>query len=125
MNILIIDDSDVALKTMGSTLSRHGHKVICAASPIGVTRTILNDAIDVVVIDVNLPSMRGDALAALFRKQPRLARLGVVLVSGIDAEELERLTRESEADAMCTKKDLQERLNQAVLTAYQARRAAP
>jgi two-component system OmpR family response regulator len=125
MNVLIIDDSDLALKTMASTLTLHGHKVLCASSPIGVTRIILNEAIDVVVVDVNLPSMRGDALAALFRKQPRLAHLGVVLVSGIDAEELSRLTRESEADGMCTKKDIPERLHLTVLSAYHARRSIP
>ncbi len=122
MNILVIDDSEIALGQMKETLTAHGHRVVGSHTPIGVTRLIIKEAIDVVVVDVNLPSLRGDTLAALFRKQPRMQQLGVVLVSGVEASELDRLARESSADAVCTKREVRERLNQAVLRAYKARR---
>lgn len=122
MKILVIDDSEVALVLMQETLGEHGHTVVALPTPIGVTRIILQESIDVVVVDVNLPSLRGDTLAALFRKQPRMQKLGVVLVSGVDEEELRRLGRDSDADAVCTKKDVREKLNFAVMFAYNARR---
>ncbi|MFT3922234.1 MAG: response regulator [Myxococcales bacterium] len=122
MNILIIDDSELSLQAMETTLKAHGHRVVCTSSPIGATRLILNEKIDVVVVDVNLPSMRGDSLAALFRKQPRMQHVGVVLVSGVEPEELKRLTDESKADAMCNKQDVREGLHPAVMTARRARK---
>jgi CheY-like chemotaxis protein len=122
MNVLIIDDSDIARELMRESLHRHGHRVLTMPSPIGATQTILRESIDVVVIDVNLPTINGDQLAKLFRKQNRLDRVGLVLVSGIDLGALEKLARESKADAVVTKDQLQERLHYAVVEAFQARR---
>jgi two-component system OmpR family response regulator len=122
MNVLIIDDSDVARELMADSLHRHGHRVVSMPSPIGVTRTIQREAIDVVVIDVNLPTIHGDRLAMLFRKQNRMDRVGLVLVSAIDASTLERLGKDSEADAVVTKPELHEKLPFAVMHAYNARR---
>ena len=122
MNVLIIDDSDIARELMRESLHRHGHRVLTMPSPIGATQTILRESIDVVIIDVNLPTINGDQLAKLFRKQNRLDRVGLVLVSGMEAEALEKLRKESKADAVVTKPELDERLHPAVVQAYQARR---
>jgi DNA-binding response OmpR family regulator len=122
MNVLIIDDSDIARELMSDTLNRHGHRVVVMPSPIGVTRTILREGIDVVVIDVNLPTINGDRLAMLFRKQSRLDRIGLVLVSGIDPNTLAKLGKDSEADAVVTKPEVPEKLPFAVMHAYNARR---
>jgi DNA-binding response OmpR family regulator len=122
MNVLIIDDSDVAREAMASTLHRHGHRVTALPSPIGVTRTVLRESIDVVVVDVNLPTINGDRLALLFRKQSRLDRVGLVLVSSIEARLLERLGEESAADATVPKSEVSEKLAFAVVQAYNARR---
>jgi CheY-like chemotaxis protein len=122
MNVLIIDDSDIARELMRESLHRYGHRVLTMPSPIGATQTILRESIDVVVIDVNLPTINGDQLAKLFRKQSRLDRVGMVLVSGIDLDALEKLARESQADAVVTKNQLHEGLHEAVVKAQKARR---
>jgi CheY-like chemotaxis protein len=122
MNVLVIDDSELALAMMQERLREYGHHVVALPTPIGVTRIILKEDIHVVVVDVNLPSVRGDTLAKLFRQQPRMKRLGVVLVSGLETSELERLARESDADAVCRKMDIREQLIFAVQSAYNARK---
>ena len=122
MNVLIIDDSEVARELMSHSLHQHGHRVVAMPSPIGVTRTIQRESIDVVVIDVNLPTINGDRLAMLFRKQNRMDRVGLVLVSGLDYQTLEKLGKDSEADAVVTKPEVTDKLPFAVMHAYNARR---
>lgn len=104
--ILVVDDSDLAREHMCNLLEEAGYRVIALSSPIGSTRAILDNDVRAVVIDVFMPGMRGDRLALLFRRNPRLKDLGVVLVSGENAEELVRLSIESGADAVVAKSDL-------------------
>lgn len=104
--ILVVDDSDLARERMTGLLEEAGFRVIALASPIGSTRAILENGVRAVVIDVLMPGMRGDRLALLFRRNPRLKELGVVLVSGESADELLRLSIESGADAVVSKAEL-------------------
>jgi CheY-like chemotaxis protein len=118
--VLVIDDSEIARTTMVEILSRAGLKVIDRPSPIGTTRVVLTYNVGVVVIDLLMPGMRGDRLASLFRGNPRLAKLGVVLVSGETESELKRLSQEAGADAVVSKNNLE----QLVPAVMKARRKA-
>jgi CheY-like chemotaxis protein len=102
-NVLIIDDRDEAREFMSRLLTEAGFEVFEQGSPIGATRVIIRHGIRVVVIDVNMPAMRGDKLAQLFRENPRFQNLGLVLVSGEQEEELQRIGQEVGADAVVTK----------------------
>ncbi len=105
-NVLVIDDDELARAEMSHRLSNAGFNVSNLASPIGATRTIVDQEIDAVVIDVQMPSIRGDRLAALFRGNPRFAKLAVVLVTGGNEAELERLGEVARADAVLSKANL-------------------
>jgi PleD family two-component response regulator len=122
--VLVIDDSDVARAEMMRVLTQAGFRVMGLASPIGATRTILDNAVRVVVIDIMMPGMRGDRLAALFRGNPRLRELGVVLVTGASASELLSLSVESGANAVVSKAHLHE-LVPAVHKALRRRDSVP
>lgn len=119
--VLVIDDSDIARAEMIRVLTEAGLVAIGLASPIGATREILMHRVKAVVIDVLMPSMRGDRLAALFRGNPRFAGLAVILVSGERQVELDRLLTEVGADAVVSKANLSE-LVPAVRRALRARR---
>lgn len=106
--VLVIDDSDVARGEMMRVLQLAGFSVTGLASPIGATRTILELRVQCVVIDILMPGMRGDRLAALFRGNPRMRDLGVVLVSGASTAELLGLSVESGANAVVSKANLQD-----------------
>jgi PleD family two-component response regulator len=106
--VLVIDDSEIARAQMVDVLTEAGMKVVDLPSPIGATRTILEHEVTVVVLDLFMPTMRGDRLAALFRGNPRLKNLGVVLVSGANEAELRRLSNEVDADAIVSKARLGE-----------------
>jgi PleD family two-component response regulator len=106
--VLVIDDSDVARAEMMRVLQLAGFSATGLASPIGATRTILELGVQCVVIDILMPGMRGDRLAALFRGNHRLRDLGVVLVSGASKAELLSLSVESGANAVVSKGNLQD-----------------
>jgi CheY-like chemotaxis protein len=106
--VLVIDDSDIARAMMAEALRERGLSVVELPSPIGATRAILAHNVTVVVVDVMMPSMRGDRLAALFRSNPRFKNLGVVLVSGESEVNLALLLKEVRADAAVSKSKLAE-----------------
>ena len=122
MNILVIDDSEVARSMIEATLADYGHRVIGMGSPIGATRMVVREKIDVVVLDLQMPDVRGDRIAALFRQGARTQKVGVVLISGAAYEELAALGESCGADAVVTKEEMKQVLPHAVTTAYRSRR---
>jgi len=123
MNVLVIDDSDVARGVIESILTECGHRVIGMSSPIGATKTVIREEVDVVVLDLQMPDVRGDRLATLFRQGPRTMKVGVVLISGFAKEDLIALGKACGADAVVTKDEMKLVLPQAVTNAYRARRS--
>lgn len=95
---------------VGDLLRAAGHEVTELASPIGATAKILEKEIRVVVIDVNMPTIRGDKLAMMLRRNPRLSHLGVVLISGLDLDELQNVARAVEANGVVTKEQMRDTL---------------
>jgi len=108
-------------EVMCELLRARGNHVFSAGSPIGVTKLIVQQQIDVVVLDVMMPQMSGDKLAALLRANPKLRQLAIVLVSSCKVEELARLAKEVTADSTVTKAEIYQRLADVTLAAYQHR----
>jgi CheY-like chemotaxis protein len=114
LRVLVVDDDDVARELLASILRGSGHEVLELPSPIGVSRVVQEQRIEVVVIDVFLPGMKGDRLAKLLRNNTRFDHVGVVLVSGDAGINLEQLAVEVGADAVVSKKSAKSTLGRAV-----------
>jgi len=108
--VLVIDDSEVARRAICEIARAAGFEPIELASPIGATREIIRNQVGIVILDVNMPTMRGDKLAVLFRANPRFAHLRIILVSGASAAEMRPLVAEVQADGYVCKADLLEQL---------------
>ena len=117
LRVLVIDDDELAREFLCDILRREGFNVIDWSSTIGVTNKIVREGIRVVVIDVMMPTIRGDRLASLLRKNSALGALGVVLVSSCPREELEQLAKEVGAQAIVGKQDARTQLVAAVMHA--------
>jgi CheY-like chemotaxis protein len=113
--VLVIDDNDVDREAIAECLRAIGLTVHDLPSPIGATRTARELNVGVVVIDQNLPAMDGSRLAALFRGNPRMRSIRLVLVSGNDASMMAEIMRQSQADAFVSKRDIQRDLAETVL----------
>lgn len=104
--VLVIDDSEIAREEATRVLREAGFQVVALPSPIGATQAIVRHHARVVVLDVFMPTIRGDRLLTLFRKNQRLGHLSVILMSGHSEEELEQLQMEVQADAVLSKRNL-------------------
>ena len=119
IRVVVIDDDDFEREFLVDLLRKAGgFEVSSKGSVFGLTNHLINDHVDVVILDVMMPSIRGDKLAALLRKSPALATLGVVLISSLPEAELAQLMVEVQADAFVSKANVRAEL------ASVARRAA-
>ncbi|HOX45628.1 MAG TPA: response regulator [Myxococcota bacterium] len=103
MKILVIDDSVLALEFAKMTLESMGYEVETNPTPFGTQSIIQTRKPDVVLMDVDMPALKGDALCALIKKNPRMAGTRVVLYSSIEPVELARLAKECGADGFIHK----------------------
>ncbi len=123
LTILVIDDSDTARAVTRRHLESQGHRVIERATPIGATREVVQHRVDAVLIDLDMPIMRGDAFAALLRRNPRLSHVAVVLLSGAAKAELHRAVDESNADGAVRKENARRFLVPTIELAVRERRS--
>src|SRR5215217_8151602 len=111
--ILIVEDDEVILNTLGYNLSRQGygvHKAIDAAEGLKLARKMRPDLI---LLDVMLPGESGIRLCERIRQEDR--EVVIVMVTAKDAEEDKVRGLEAGADDYVTKpfgmKELVARIN--------------
>lgn len=121
LRVLVIDDDDVARAVIVDVLQRDGHLVTSLPSPIGATKHIVDQQVNVVVLDLMMPSMRGDKLANLLGRNPKLKHLGVVLVTSARLEDVSALTNAMASVAIVSKSGLHDELCPAVRRAAKQR----
>ncbi|MFT3926417.1 MAG: response regulator [Myxococcales bacterium] len=123
--VLVIDDDNIA-RSLVRELLAPSCRVVELNSPIGATRTASAEGVDVVLLDVLMPNLRGDMVAKLFRNNPRLRHIGVILISGCAVEELAGMGAECGADAVLSKRNLRHELVPTVArVSSQSRRRSP
>jgi DNA-binding response OmpR family regulator len=122
LRVLVIDDDDLAREFLCTVLRRGGFAVFDLPSTIGATVRITRDEIQVVVLDIMMPSIRGDKLATLLRKNSHLSELGVVLVSSCPRSELDSLALDVDPEAVVGKDEARTKLVDAVLAAARVRK---
>jgi CheY-like chemotaxis protein len=103
IRVVVIDDDDFEREFLVDLLRTAGFDVSSLPSVFGVTNHLINEQVQVVVLDVMMPSIRGDKLAALLRKNPALPKLGVILISSLPEAEVAPLMAEADVDAFVSK----------------------
>lgn len=82
--ILVIDDDADHLFIARELLAREGYEVLTHQTPFGVTGLIQASEPDLVLLDVNMPSLPGDDLAAFLKADERTRNVPIVLYSAAD-----------------------------------------
>lgn len=83
-NVLIVDDSSVARKTVGRVLqlSRFPHdRPLEAANGVEAIAVLESTPVDLVITDINMPEMNGEELVNWIENQPALGNLPVLVLS--------------------------------------------
>ncbi len=72
--ILVVDDEPALRRTLERALGAMGYDVVSVGDPLLVYELLDAADYDLVILDIHLPQLSGDALAiALLRRLPRLA----------------------------------------------------
>ena len=108
--VLVVDDDPLVLRILKDRLVEAGFLVSTTSSAFGAIQLVEEQVPDVVIIDVMLPALPGNKIAALVRDRRGSKGVRVLLYSGKDASELEELTKECGADGYVVKSDDYEHL---------------
>ncbi|HYR59284.1 MAG TPA: PAS domain S-box protein, partial [Chthoniobacteraceae bacterium] len=93
LRLLVIEDHESTLATLGRLLSRAGHNVTCAGSAASALEAARATAFDAVISDIGLPDASGHELLSQLRAlQPGL---GAIALSGYGMEDDLRLSEEA------------------------------
>ncbi len=89
-HVLVIDDDDGVRATLTEFLALHGYRVSEAASAVAGVQMLVEAAPDVVLLDIDMPSLSGaDALPTIRAIAPHAI---VIMVSGTTDEEVAKRT---------------------------------
>lgn len=91
LKVLVVDDDETMLQAVWMWLFSAGHDVVTRNSPFGTSQQILRMEPDVVVLDLEMPGLRGDALAEMIRNRQRT--VSIIFYSGKELGELQELSR--------------------------------
>ncbi len=104
--ILIIDDDLVILETARRLLERDGLEVVVYSEGFNATNFALRHQPDLVLMDVNMPFLSGDNLAALFKRHNELSAVPLVLFSSNEEGALRRMALEIGAAGYISKSEM-------------------
>ncbi len=96
-SVLVVDDSEIVLGATRAMLEEGGYRVSTHSRATGSVALILQTKPDIVLLDVNMPSLRGDMVARMSRATNQASDTVVLLHSTLSERELEDLTKESGA----------------------------
>ncbi len=86
--ILLVDDSDVVLEANRIALEEHGFNVITLDNPYAVPYVVRKELPDLVLVDVNMPTMKGDMVAKIIANYGIHKRAPILLHSDLPEKDL-------------------------------------
>jgi CheY-like chemotaxis protein len=90
--VLVVDDDDVCRAVARESLEGGGFDVVELSSPVGMSSVVSIEKPDVVLMDLEMPTIEGDKAVHILLKH-RLHECKVLLYSGKPAAELEKLAK--------------------------------
>ena len=95
--ILVIDDDQKALVVAKRQLEAAGYDVITSESALKLPIIVQRESPDLVLLDVEMPALRGEHVLELSTMFDFLRSVPIVLLSGKSDEELQALVAKSSA----------------------------
>jgi DNA-binding response OmpR family regulator len=100
---MVIDDDTHLLVSVKRLLDRQGYEVAVHDGGAGCFNEVTRFRPNLVLIDVKMPFLSGDAFASLFAQCPTMADASIVLFSAMDDTALQRKVKECNADGYISK----------------------
>jgi len=103
--VLIVDDDETIVQGMSMLLETEGISVFGTSSPFEVPLLLRREQPDVVLLDLQMPAMRGEAMLEVTRRKSMTGDARIVLFSGRSRRELSELTEQLGVDGFVCKSD--------------------
>jgi PAS domain S-box-containing protein len=81
--VLVADDNVDAARSLGLLLRTMGHVVQLSYDGAAALETALKDPPEIVLLDIDMPTLDGFAVAARLREDPRFDRVPIVALTGL------------------------------------------
>lgn len=101
--IFVLDDSQTFLTYVQLLLQAEGYIVHTFDSPLGITREVIRHQPDMVIVDVNMPSITGDKVCQLVRAASYGKGVVILLHSSLPETDLYEVARRCGADGAVPK----------------------
>src|ERR1700682_2370588 len=93
-----LDDNPRGLKRGRALLEREGCTALTASSWIEFNHVLAGDSPDIIFLDVNLPSIKGNRLSEVLKSQSNKKDIPIVLISDLPEKSLEEMFPSSGAN---------------------------
>jgi CheY-like chemotaxis protein len=103
--ILIVDDSETTVMLLQAELEGKGFEIHTANTAEKATKIILKKQTrpDLVLLDVQMPNVNGEQFCRFIKQNSLFMGIKVLLCSGMEEKELQRICREAGADGYVAK----------------------
>jgi len=89
--VLVVDDDDMFLDAVNVYFTAQGVRVVCCNTPFGVSALTMRERPSAIVVDVNMPALKGDNLIRLLRDHPLTEGVPAILFSSMENNRLKAL----------------------------------
>jgi DNA-binding response OmpR family regulator len=93
--ILLVDDNPEIIATTARYLRARGLEVFTSSSPLGVSSLVRRHAPSVIVLDVMMPALDGNALVLVLTTHGLARSTPIIFYSTLDEERLYAMARET------------------------------
>jgi two-component system chemotaxis response regulator CheY len=103
--VLVVDDSPTVVKFVTFSLRSSGLDVVTACDGMDAMEKVssLNESVDLVITDLNMPNMDGFELIATLRQSEQYSRTPIIILSSAEDESDKLMGAEAGADSYLTK----------------------
>ena len=101
--ILVIDDSELILDLTREAFTSAGYEVHTNSSWVEVNATIREKKPDLILLDLMMPSIRGESLCEILKKSSFGRDIPIVIFSTKEKDEIARLAEKAGADGWIQK----------------------
>ncbi|WP_276497488.1 response regulator [Pontibacter litorisediminis] len=104
-NILIVEDNEIENRAVSELLLAHGLKSTSAYSAEEAERVLAKQKVDCIILDLNLPGMKGYDWMRKVKSQTGLADIPIIIYSGKDLSEEEEAKLKEFANTIIIKNE--------------------
>jgi len=94
MKVMIVDDSVTVRKVTSRLMERQGWEVLTAKDGVDAVNQLQDVYPDMVLLDIEMPRMDGFEVLRTVRRDPRLAKLPIIMITSRTGEKHQRQAKE-------------------------------